>query len=405
MKSWELKTLADVGDIVAGGTPSTTEASYWNGKIPWITPADLSGYNNKFIEKGAKSITDLGLKESSAKLMPPGSILFSSRAPIGYVVIAKNHVSTNQGFKSVVPNKKIINSEYLYYYLKFAKHLADELASGTTFKEISGKNFAKIKIPVPSLKVQADLISKIDNLFAKIDSGTASLESAMFRIDDYKQSVLDEAFRGRLTRKVVGDKLPSGWSRKNIGDICKVVRGGSPRPAGDPKFYNGKIPFLKVADLTKDDGIYLSTYEYTIKEAGLQKTRQIKPDTLLLTNSGATLGVPKICTIDATMNDGVAAFLDLDKRSNLYLYFFWKSKTRELRTINQGAAQPNLNTEIIRNYELPYCSFEEQAQVVKKIQLALKDVIEIETEFENKLNSIRHLKQSVLKSAFEGKLI
>jgi len=141
------------------------------------------------------------------------------------------------------------------------------------------------------------------------------------------------------------------------------VRGGSPRPAGDPKYYDGKIPFLKVRDITKDNNPYLITFEYTIKEAGLHKTRKIAPNTLLLSNSGATLGVPKICMLDATMNDGIAAFLKLDQRSNLYLYYFWLNKTKELRNINMGAAQPNLNTDIIKNYLVPYCSFEEQSTI------------------------------------------
>jgi type I restriction enzyme S subunit len=133
-------------------------------------------------------------------------------------------------------------------------------------------------------------------------------------------------------------ELPEGWTIKKIAELTNVVRGGSPRPAGDPKYYDGDIPFLKVADVTKDANIYLHSYKYTIKEAGLHKTRKIGPNTLLLSNSGATLGIPKICMIDATMNDGIAAFLDLDKRSNLYLYYFWLSKTKELRTINMGAA-------------------------------------------------------------------
>ncbi|MGB9940192.1 hypothetical protein [Methanosarcina sp.] len=102
--------------------------------------------------------------------------------------------------------------------------------------------------------------------------------------------------------------LPDQWKWVKIGELCDVVRGGSPRPAGDPKFYDGKIPFLKVADLTRNEGAYLKSFEFTIKEAGLQKTRLVKPKTLLLSNSGATLGVPKICLFETTFNDVMLFF-------------------------------------------------------------------------------------------------
>ncbi|MFN7240869.1 MAG: restriction endonuclease subunit S, partial [Chitinophagales bacterium] len=250
----------------------------------------------------------------------------------------------------------------------------------------------------------------------------------------YRQSLLKWAFEGKLTclnldsfdlhdthdlnvreknqgnqnnqKNQGSDKgeLPEGWKWVKVSEISNVVRGGSPRPAGDRKYYDGNIPFLKVRDITKDSGTYLTSFEYTIKEAGLHKTRQIKPNTLLLSNSGATLGVPKICMIDATMNDGIAAFLDLDERSNLYLYYFWLSKTKELRNINMGAAQPNLNTDIIKNYLVPYCSIEEQQLIVSELESKLTVCDRIEETISQSLQQAETLRQSILKKAFEGKL-
>ncbi len=138
--------------------------------------------------------------------------------------------------------------------------------------------------------------------------------------------------------------LPNTGLYLKIGELCHVVRGGSPRPAGDERYYNGNIPFLKVADLTRKKGMYVDTYTFTIKEAGLQKTRLLETNTLVISNSGATLGVPKITAILATANDGIAAFLGLSEPLKPYLFHFWNSKTKELRNIDQGAAQPNLNS-------------------------------------------------------------
>jgi type I restriction enzyme S subunit len=122
-RGWQLRRLDEVGKIVSGGTPSTKNPQYWDGEISWISPADLTGYTKKYIFRGRKSISKSGLKNSSAKLIPKGSVLFSSRAPIGYVVIAGKDVCTNQGFKSIIPNANIL-SEYLYYFLKASKQKA-----------------------------------------------------------------------------------------------------------------------------------------------------------------------------------------------------------------------------------------------------------------------------------------
>ena len=110
MSSWKECKLGDVAEIIGGGTPSTSNNEFWNGNIPWLTPRDLTGYSKVYISHGERFITESGLKNSSAKLMPKGTVLLTSRAPIGYVVIAENGICTNQGFKSLVPNFEILNT-------------------------------------------------------------------------------------------------------------------------------------------------------------------------------------------------------------------------------------------------------------------------------------------------------
>ena len=169
-KGWEVKTIADVGEVISGGTPSTKNEDYYGGNISWITPKDLSGYDRKFISKGERSITELGLQKSSAKLLPKGTVLFSSRAPIGYVAIAEQEVCTNQGFKSIVCNNEIINNNYIYYFLKLNKENIENISSGSTFKEISGIHMKNINIIVPNKKILDkfnQLIISYDNLFSK----------------------------------------------------------------------------------------------------------------------------------------------------------------------------------------------------------------------------------------------
>ncbi len=189
-------------------------------------------------------------------------------------------------------------------------------------------------------------------------------------------------------------KLPEGWGGFRVAHLCEVVRGGSPRPAGDPKYYGGNIPFLKVADITGDTNPYLESFTFTIKEAGLTKTRLVKPNTLLLSNSGATLGVPKICTFETTFNDGIAAFLGVDEDLLLYhyyFYYFWMTNTRKLRSVNQGAAQPNLNTNLIKEYLFPVCSKAEMIAIADKLHRIFSTIDNLENVLQRELSKAETL--------------
>ena len=170
MTEWKECTVADIGTVVGGATPSTKDPSnYDGGEIAWITPKDLSNYEDRYISHGERNITEKGLNGCSAQLMPKHSVLFTSRAPIGYVAIADGEVCTNQGFKSVVPNK---NTDYLflYYLLRYNKDKIEGLGSGTTFKEVSGSTMRGIKVRVPTtLSVQKAIGRFLDSIDCKIE--------------------------------------------------------------------------------------------------------------------------------------------------------------------------------------------------------------------------------------------
>jgi len=164
--SWTFVRLKHIGIIVGGGTPKTNTPSYWDGEIPWLTPADLSGYTAMYISSGGRKITEEGLKSSSAQLMPKGTVLYSSRAPIGYVAISANPIATNQGFKSVVPFNFSM-SEYLYYCLKARTSDVEQRATGTTFKEISGSAMAETIIPLPPIAEQQRIVFSLQTAINK----------------------------------------------------------------------------------------------------------------------------------------------------------------------------------------------------------------------------------------------
>lgn len=196
-KNWKWVKLGKITNIISGGTPSTEKKeNYENGTIPWITPKDLSKYKSKYILSGNKNITELGLKNSSARLLPKNSVLLSSRAPIGYVVICKQEVATNQGFKSFEPSFLYI-PEFLYYYLLNSKGYLESIATGTTFKELSGEKVKTIYFPLPPLEEQKEIVRILDEILEK-ESKIKELIELEEAIELLEKSILDKAFRGKL---------------------------------------------------------------------------------------------------------------------------------------------------------------------------------------------------------------
>jgi type I restriction modification DNA specificity domain protein (fragment) len=167
--SWLFVRLKEIGSIIGGGTPRTSNESYWDGNIDWITPADLSNHGDIYISHGSRSITELGLKGSSATLMPAHTVLYSSRAPVGHIAIAANALATNQGFKSVVPYDTRM-SLFVYFCLKERTPSIVLRATGTTFKEISGTAMAETIVPLPPLREQKQICNKIRSLFTVLEN-------------------------------------------------------------------------------------------------------------------------------------------------------------------------------------------------------------------------------------------
>ena len=222
---WKEVTLGELGTIVGGATPSTKNPSFYDGNIPWLTPKDLSVNSNMYILRGARNITEVGFKSCSCKMLPKGSVLFSSRAPIGYVAIAANDMCTNQGFKSVIPNEET-DSEFLYYLLKYNKNYIASQGSGTTFAEVSGKTMKDIEVVVPKEKeCQRRIASILSSLDRKIELNNkinADLEEMAQAI--FKNWFVDfEPFKdGKFVNSELG-MIPEGWKVVVFDNILKVT--------------------------------------------------------------------------------------------------------------------------------------------------------------------------------------
>lgn len=213
MTEWIECTLDKLGEIVGGATPSTKCEDYYGGSIPWITPKDLSSFKGRYITSGERNITEKGLASCSAQMMPKDAVLFTSRAPIGYVAIASQSVCTNQGFKSIVVNEKA-DPLFVYYLLKYNKDAIEAMGSGTTFKEVSGKTMRAVKVRIPlEVSYQKRIAAALDSLDTKIENNE--------RINDNLQQQAQAIYRERFER-VPSEDLPSGWRVVALGDVATI---------------------------------------------------------------------------------------------------------------------------------------------------------------------------------------
>ena len=216
MAEWVERKISDIGTVVGGATPSTKKPeNYKDGKIAWITPKDLSTFSSRYIERGERNITEIGLKSCSTQLLPPNTVLFSSRAPIGYIAIAANEVCTNQGFKSVIPNENT-DPLFLFYLLKYNKDKIEGMGSGTTFKEVSGNTMKNIVVNVPTdKKVQ----EKIAAILGSIDDKIEENEQINNNLEQQAQVIFKSWF---VDFEPYDGVMPSNWHISQLGSIARI---------------------------------------------------------------------------------------------------------------------------------------------------------------------------------------
>lgn len=218
--------INDIGEVVSGGTPSTSKNEYWYGDIGWITPKDLSSYDDIYISRGERNISSEGLNNSSAKLVPKNTVLMTSRAPIGYIAIANNELSTNQGFKSLICNEKICHYKYFYYWLKLNIKYIINNSNGSTFKEISGGTFKNLELSLPSLNEQKAISSvlwTIDEKISVLKRINKNLEEQIETIynsffvyyDDFSKEELEECEIGLI---------PKDWELMSLGEVTTKIK-------------------------------------------------------------------------------------------------------------------------------------------------------------------------------------
>lgn len=326
------RRISEIGTVVGGGTPSTKNPDYWGGDIPWISPKDLTDYKSVYISKGENFLTEKGLK-SGTRLLPKNTLLFSSRAPIGYVALAANPICTNQGFKSIVCDEKQVVPLYLYYYMKANLDYIKLFGTGATFPEISGKTMGKIKVEIfKSLDVQhriASILSTYDTLIENNTKRIRLLEKMAENL--YKEWFVRFRFPGHENVEMENG-LPKGWSRGSLSDVCEFKRG---KNITSSEMEEGNVPVISAG----------------LEPSGYHSCSNVRGVNVTMSSSGANAGYIAIHYSDIWAAD--CSYIKEATTDNIYYVYELLNIIRNvINNFQRGAAQPHVYPKDVNRIKL-----------------------------------------------------
>ena len=346
---WVTKSINDLAVVIGGGTPDTTVKSYWDGEIQWFTPSEIG--KNKYVDSSLRTITEVGLNNSSAKLLPPNTILLSSRATIGECSLSLRECATNQGFQCLVSKK--CNVDFLYYLIQTKKKDLIRKSCGSTFLEISANEVRKIQVSVPSDVEQ----QKIAELLSLIDERIATQNKI---IEDLKK------LKSAISKQVFAQE-PNGWCRLDTL-FSKGKAGGTPTST-NKEYYNGEIPFLSINDITKQ-GKYVRYTENHLSQSGLENSSAwVVPKYSLIMSMYASVGLVTINEIPTTTSQAMFAMQLKDKGLLDYLYYYLSYfKYRYIHKYLETGTQSNINADIIRGIMIPIYGHSRNMEIASTLQ-------------------------------------
>ena len=382
-QGWEIKKLGEVCEVIGGSTPKTSDDTFWDGDYYWISPAELDG--SKYVYSTTRTITDAGVRSAHLQILPIGTVLLSSRAPIGKVAITKVPMYCNQGFKNLVCGKDLIN-EYVYWFLKHNTDYLNSLGTGATFKEISKKVVEQIPIPVPPIAEQEKIVAELDCLSGIIEKKKQQLKE----LDNLAQSIFYEMFGDPVENdkgwdiyalsknvKVKGRVGWKGYKKEDLRDSGPLAIGGG--------------------HLTDSGGIDLSSPVFLSMEKYLESPEiMIEVGDIILVQRG-TIGKVGLIATDigmATINPCVL-ILRPENLNAIYLlhYFLNQSTQTHLKTLIKGVAQPMITQQQVNGLLLPIPPLTLQQDFASKIEaiekqkeLIANSIKETETLFNSRMD-------------------
>jgi type I restriction enzyme S subunit len=383
---WEFKELASVGKVSSGGTPDTTNELYWNGNINWCTPTDITKLNgSKYIGETIVKITDKGLKSSSANLLPIGSVIVCTRATIGKAAISVEEISTNQGFKNIIPNFKKVDVEFLYYSIINSEHKLLRLGNGSTFLEVSKSDFESFKIPLPTLPEQR----AIAQVLSTVDAAIHTTEKLIAQKELRKKWLMQQLLTGKKRLKGFGGE----WKEMHLGDMFTE--------RNETKYYD--LPLLSIGQ----NGVYPQdeSEKKDTSNEDKSKYKRICPGDIGYNTMRMWQGRSALSELEGIVSPAYTVVTPKKNSDSIFFsYLFKMPKMTNLFWRNsQGLVDDTLNCKfkdfsIVKTMLPP--TKEEQTAIAQVLQAADKEISLLKAKAEK----LREQKKGLMQQLLTGKV-
>lgn len=410
--SWSLTKIKYIAEVVPGATPKSSVPEYWDGEIPFITPADYVTEDH-YISYGSRSITTDGMNSCSTSLLPIGSIIVSTRAPIGPVVINSIPICTNQGCKGLVQRSKFFNFEYLYRLLSIAEDALIALGNGTTYQELSGRSLANFKIPKPSLQEQNAIVSYIVARCAPIDEAISRHRQAIDKLEEYRRAVVVKAVTKGLDSGVpmkdsgvtwIG-MIPTSWDVQRIKFVASLASGGTPS-RDHQDYWDGNIPWVTTGDL---NGGEVTLTAEKITQLGLENSsaKIFSTGTVLVAMYGGagTIGKCGILVGDFAINQALCAIRCRSSLDPYYLlYQMHAIRPYWMRHAAGTRKDPNISQALISNERIVVPPYEEQLKIVSELNSICADIDDSIKRQNDIISKLEEYRRSLIHAAVTGRI-
>ena len=411
-EGWEIRKIKNNFMIYAGATPKSEKAEYWDGGIPWITPADFKT-TDKYVSYGRKSLTALGYDSCGTTLVPAGSIIFSKRAPVGSVVIAKNTLCTNQGCLACIPNDAV-NSTYFYYCMSIFTEQFELVSAGTTFKEIAASTFASFLLPCPPLSQQNEIVNFLDKESSRIDSMLSKTRSSIEEYKKLKQAVITQAVtkgvRGEREMKDSGvewiGKIPREFDPVQLKFFCKLITDGT---HFSPTTVENGWPYITAGDVHGIGLDYNSAKRISEEDFQLlvaQGCQPLKGDVLLV-KDGATTGRVGFVDSDTpcVILSSVAMLRPADNTDGHYLMYLLASEflQKQILVSMAGSAMPRTTLTKLTKYIGLLPPLHEQKEIANYLDAKCAEIDGLIVKKEQLVKELESYKKSLIYEVVTGK--
>ena len=388
---WEQRKLSDLAEIVGGGTPDTNNSAYWDGDIDWYAPAEMEG--QRYAKGSVRKITELGLQKSSAKILPAHrTVLFTSRAGIGKMAILQRSAATNQGFQSLVL-KDGTDPYFIYSMGEKIKDMAEGVASGSTFLEISGKMLGNLEVMVPNLKEQ----ESIATFFRSIDDLITLHQRKYDRLKNVKKSMLEKMFPrdGANVPEIRFAGFTDAWEQRKLSDLAEIVGGGTP-DTNNSAYWDGDIDWYAPAEM--EGQRYAKGSVRKITELGLQKSsaKILPAHRTVLFTSRAGIGKMAILQRSAATNQGFQSLVLKDGTDPYFIYSMGEKIKDMAEGVASGSTFLEISGKMLGNLEVMVPNLKEQ----ESIATFFRSIDDLITLHQRKYEKLKQIKKSMLEKMF-----